>query len=38
MLTFRELALAAAIALVLTAYFIDQQVLEAVIDLVHECW
>lgn len=38
MLTFRELALVAAIVLALTAYFIDQQVLEAMLDLVHECW
>jgi hypothetical protein len=38
MLTFRELGLAAAIVLMLTVYFIDQQILQVVIDLVHECW
>jgi hypothetical protein len=38
MLTFRELGLAAAIVLVLTVYFMDQQIMQAMLDLVHECW
>lgn len=38
MLTFRELALAAAIVVILTAFIIDEQVLRALLDLLGECW
>ena len=38
MLSLRELALAAAIVSALTAYVIDQQVLQACLELLRECW
>ena len=38
MLNFRELVLAAAIVLVLTAFVIDRQILNAITEAVSGCW
>jgi hypothetical protein len=38
MLSLREFVLAAAIVTVLTAFVVDQQVLQFVLDLVRECF